>query len=458
MSETKQTRCPFCNSVFNITDAQLAARGGHVRCGSCLQVFRADQNLVTGAAVTPTAQPKAPPPPPPEAAVSEKPIAPPIVAHTQSAVAPGDQPIGQRKKKKLEDDSWAFNLLGDESEDLTEGADLSPAPSSPPAAKPSVADTPPPPAKTKKPLFDDELSDMLHEAWQDNSPSSGPKLGGHTEVDKIKVAADDSWAQALLSEIAEEEKKEQAKNHSMEVVNPNKPKPREPARPATTQAERPSPAPASRQDAPQGGKPGGSGGSGGSSDDDLLNFLNSNSAPTLSQAPASLPVELHAQRHLSVNWGYYITWTLLCSLAIAAFAAQFIYFNFEKLSVSPDTRPKMLALCETLGCKAPEPPNVALLSIRKLVVRRHPEASNALQADAILFNKADFTQPLPALKLLLVNKKGDIVAGRIFQPQEYLSSDFSNLRRIPPDTPIHVELNVIKPSVAYAGYRMEPLL
>ena len=25
MSETKQTRCPFCNSVFNITDAQLAA-------------------------------------------------------------------------------------------------------------------------------------------------------------------------------------------------------------------------------------------------------------------------------------------------------------------------------------------------------------------------------------------------------------------------------------------------
>jgi predicted Zn finger-like uncharacterized protein len=48
MSETKQTRCPHCTSVFNITSEQLAARGGHVRCGSCLQVFRADQHLVEG--------------------------------------------------------------------------------------------------------------------------------------------------------------------------------------------------------------------------------------------------------------------------------------------------------------------------------------------------------------------------------------------------------------------------
>lgn len=60
MSETKQTRCPHCTSVFNITDEQLAARGGHVRCGSCLQVFRADQHLVAegvSVPVTPTATP-----------------------------------------------------------------------------------------------------------------------------------------------------------------------------------------------------------------------------------------------------------------------------------------------------------------------------------------------------------------------------------------------------------------
>jgi predicted Zn finger-like uncharacterized protein len=57
MSETKQTRCPFCSSVFNITTEQLAARGGHVRCGGCLQVFRADQHIVTGEAVVTTSAP-----------------------------------------------------------------------------------------------------------------------------------------------------------------------------------------------------------------------------------------------------------------------------------------------------------------------------------------------------------------------------------------------------------------
>jgi predicted Zn finger-like uncharacterized protein len=63
MSETKQTRCPHCTSVFNITSEQLAARGGHVRCGSCLQVFRADQHLVEGevAAITPPPIPDAAP-------------------------------------------------------------------------------------------------------------------------------------------------------------------------------------------------------------------------------------------------------------------------------------------------------------------------------------------------------------------------------------------------------------
>ena len=46
MTEAKQTKCPHCSSTFRISDAQLAAKGGSVRCGSCLQVFRADLHLV----------------------------------------------------------------------------------------------------------------------------------------------------------------------------------------------------------------------------------------------------------------------------------------------------------------------------------------------------------------------------------------------------------------------------
>jgi|SRR6185312_812286 len=39
MSEEKYTRCPACRTVFRVTDAQLALRGGMVRCGHCQSIF-----------------------------------------------------------------------------------------------------------------------------------------------------------------------------------------------------------------------------------------------------------------------------------------------------------------------------------------------------------------------------------------------------------------------------------
>lgn len=460
MSETKQTRCPFCNSVFNITDAQLAARGGHVRCGSCLQVFRADQNLVAGtpAPAAPAATRPAPPPPPPAESPSSS---LPVVARTQSATAAAeDKPISQlsKKKKKLEDESWAFNLIGDEAGDDTgETPDTPAAPPPAPAAPAKETASAPAAPKSKKPLFDDELSDMLHEAWQEQPSKSGHQLSGPGEVDKIKEAADDSWAQALLSEIAEEEKKEQAKNYSMEVVNSKTGK-----APSTTPVRKggpePEEAPPRAKRAPEPPREREKAATGGNSDDDLLNFLNSNSAPTLSQNTASLPVEIRHQKHLSIKWGYYITWSVLCLLALLALIGQYVFFNFDRLSVNADSRPRMLALCEALKCKVPEPPDVSLLRLQKLVVRKHPDVENALQIDVLLYNKATFTQPLPALKLILTNKKGEVVAGRLFVPRDYLPRDFSNLRRIPPDTPIHIELGVQKPGAPFSGYQMQPVL
>ncbi|MGB1091872.1 MAG: MJ0042-type zinc finger domain-containing protein, partial [Oceanobacter sp.] len=40
------TRCPHCHTSFRIRSEHLAAAKGKVRCGSCLQVFNARENLV----------------------------------------------------------------------------------------------------------------------------------------------------------------------------------------------------------------------------------------------------------------------------------------------------------------------------------------------------------------------------------------------------------------------------
>lgn len=47
------TRCPRCRTTFAVSDAQLEARGGVVRCGHCGQVFRADHHRVRTLPATP---------------------------------------------------------------------------------------------------------------------------------------------------------------------------------------------------------------------------------------------------------------------------------------------------------------------------------------------------------------------------------------------------------------------
>jgi predicted Zn finger-like uncharacterized protein len=47
MSGEKYTRCPGCSTVFRVTPAQLALRGGQVRCGQCKTVFNGVEHEVS---------------------------------------------------------------------------------------------------------------------------------------------------------------------------------------------------------------------------------------------------------------------------------------------------------------------------------------------------------------------------------------------------------------------------
>lgn len=53
MAEEKFTRCPGCNTVFRVTDAQLELRDGQVRCGHCRTVFDGRERLISLAPVQP---------------------------------------------------------------------------------------------------------------------------------------------------------------------------------------------------------------------------------------------------------------------------------------------------------------------------------------------------------------------------------------------------------------------
>lgn len=436
MTDAKQTKCPHCGSTFRITDAQLAAKGGSVRCGSCLQVFRADLHLVGAAPSAPTA-----------------------------AAAPA-APAAKGKPAKG-DESWALGLMGEEGGKAA-GDDefgFSDDDISSFIAKGTAA---PEAAPGKSVLFDDELSDALEEA---GGFSGG--LGDEGKIDRLNESADESWAKDILDEL-ESEKKAPKDQYGMELVDDKaKAAPKNPKlaaavgmRPAPAAAPSTPPArPAARPATPSDDFLG--------DDADVLSFLDEDdlSQPAGSSqaaaAPAFLPERPLAHvdapvtlkpRRAPVRWGYVLGWTFACLFAAALLGAQYVIFNFEHLAANPVLRPTLESTCERVGCYVPDIPDPTKLKVDELVVRKHPSVEGALVVDAILKNHADFPQPFPALRLRFSDSAEAVIASRLLKPSEYLQGEARVLRRMPPDTPIRISLEVVDPGKEAISYGLDPIL
>lgn len=438
MSDSKQTKCPHCGSSFRISNDQLAAKGGSVRCGSCLQVFRADQHLVGSPAPAPSPAPQSTP----------------------------------KTKAAAGDESWALDLIGEKA-----------APAKPAAPVISSAggddefgfsdddisdfmsddhatiEAP----RSKTLLFDDEINEMLDDI---EPPHQADATNHHSNEN-----ADESWAKDILSELEHEEKQKDSKKYGMEILDgktkaaPKNAKLAAALGMGSRIADEPAPktnkAASKHHDSLS------------SSDDDILGFLNDDDLssgisppPPLNNNPFGLPEQPLANLNTPVtlkptrapiNWGHLLSWVMLCLVAIAMFIAQYTYFNFETLAVNPIVRPVFEQACQQIGCHLPDIPDPSKLHIDDVIVRKHPTAPDALVVDAILRNDATFPQTFPALRLRFSNAADEVIASRILRPSEYLMGEAKLLRRIPPNTPIRLSLEIVDPGQEAMSYGIDPL-
>ena len=95
-----------------------------------------------------------------------------------------------------------------------------------------------------------------------------------------------------------------------------------------------------------------------------------------------------------------------------------------------------------------------MIKSSNLVVRSHPQFPDALVVDAILYNRASFTQPFPLLELRFADIQGQLLASRRFKPGEYLAGELAGRSEMPPQVPIRVSLEILDPGTQAVNYSL----
>ncbi|MBA3980819.1 MAG: DUF3426 domain-containing protein [Alcanivorax sp.] len=420
MATQYKTQCPHCGAQFKIGEQHLRQARGAVRCGSCLQVFQATDHLI-----------EAPPP----------------------ASAPAAKPPAPRKKRATDDESWAEELLASETPP--------PAPKAPaaPARQWTLDDSAPetpPPSSQRAPADDDsndtrvslggrlELSDSFLSLDEDSADGLGDEdfsdmsgAGRNTQ----SQGSDESWAEALLQELEEEEAPPPPRSaDEMRLDGEPAAKPRKPAA---------SPKPSQADDLFEDnfdlfGEPG---------DDDLDELaLEALDDPPARKKKKDRTPPLFARERIDL--GQTVKWTALSLAALLVLTTQYLVFNHDRLARTPQWRPLYASACNLFGCTLPNPSDVRTLRGANLVVRGHPDISDALVVDAILFNHADYEQPFPILELSFSSLRGQPVASRRFLPREYLRGDLAGMQTMPRDVPIRVSFEIMNPGEQAENYRL----
>jgi predicted Zn finger-like uncharacterized protein len=411
MTDSFVTQCPHCQTSFRVSHAQLSVARGVVRCGSCLQVFNAARQLL-------------------EQAGKEPPVATPI-----PPVQPAE-PLETSPPRAISQKQWSATELDLDSLDL-----------------------------------DEELARLEQREIQ---PAT--ELGRHRD-DSLSARRDNTgqddeepWSDSLFSDSAADRAQADEPLDSLETpeptVEPGKASRTEPSlslepidlddepQPPQLRLHDPLDAPLNNERLSATDE--------NELDDNLpsiepLRKRRERSEPGVRaevlQDLTDDPLQLDWQKRRS-PWGRRLLWLLLVLIAAGALAGQYIAYHFDELARQDQYRPWFQQLCPQIGCTVPSKVDIAKIKSSNLVVRSHPEFNGALVVDAIIYNRAPFSQPFPLLELRFADLNGHLIASRRFKPGEYLNGDLEGMAEMPPQTPIHIALDILDPGAKAVNYSL----
>jgi predicted Zn finger-like uncharacterized protein len=413
MTDSFVTQCPHCQTSFRVSHAQLSVARGVVRCGSCLQVFNAAKQLL-------------------EQAGKE-----PVVPSTPAIVDPPEP----TEPRAISQKQWTAAELDLDSLDLDEEL-----------ARLEQREIQPTTEFVRH--REDSLSARRDSVETDEEPWSTDSLFSESAIDRAQAAEDLDKLDALetaepVIEPSKHSRTEPSLSLSLEPVDLD-----DEPQPPQLRLHDPLDAPphhhrlsATATD---------------EIDDDLpsiepLRTRRERSEPGVRadvlQDLTDDPLQLDWQQRRS-PWGRRFLWLLLILLGAGALVGQYVAYHFDELARQDQYRPWFQQLCPQIGCTVPSKVDIAKIKSSNLVVRSHPEFNGALVVDAIIYNRAPFSQPFPLLELRFADLNGHLIASRRFKPGEYLSGDLEGMAEMPPQTPIHIALDILDPGAKAVNYSL----
>ena len=418
MTDSFVTQCPHCQTSFRVSHAQLSVARGVVRCGSCLQVFNAAKQLLEQhagkEAVTPVA-PSIVQPAPSQAVVSEP---PPVVEVPVNDEPPAPRAISQKQWSASELDLDSLDL--DEELARLEQREIQPTTEFGRQREESLS------ARRDSPEADEtEWRDSLFSARDDErlpEPEDDVEPDA-VEPEPLNTARTEPSLSLEPVDLDDEPPIPQLRLH--DPIDPN----------------------ARRERLSANVEP---------DDDDLPSVEPLRKKLQRAEVLQDLtddPLQLDWQKRRS-PWGRRLLRALLVLLAAAGLAGQYIAYHFDELARQDQYRPWFQQFCPQIGCTVPSKVDIGKIKSSNLVVRSHPEFSGALVVDAIIYNRATFSQPFPLLELRFADLNGHLIASRRFKPGEYLNGDLEGMAEMPPQTPIHIALDILDPGPKAVNYSL----
>lgn len=399
MTDSFVTQCPHCQTSFRVSHAQLSVARGVVRCGSCLQVFNAAKQLLDQRAGKEAVKPVAP-------AIVEPPV--------QRAISQKQWTASELDLDSLDLDEELARLEQREIQPTTEfGRHREDGLS---ARRDTVENDEGPWSDS---LFSESAADRAQSA-ETEQPETDPEPGKHSRTEpSFSLEPVDPDDDPQVPHLRLHDPLDAPLTHerltATEALDDNLPS-IEPLRKRRERSE-----PGVRAEVLQ----------------DLTDD----------------PLQLDWQKRRS-PWGRRLFWLLLVLLGAAALAGQYIAYQFDELARQDQYRPWFQQLCPKIGCTVPSKVDIAKIKSSNLVVRSHPEFSGALVVDAIIYNRAPFSQPFPLLELRFADLNGHLIASRRFKPGEYLNGDLEGMAEMPPQTPIHIALDILDPGAKAVNYSL----